>query len=378
MRMLGRAALLLSAALLAAPAAAREPAPVDRQATRETRNLFANMLAASRRHVMFGHQNTLAYGYRWRGEPNRSDVKDVTGSFPAVYGWDVADIFRRGRPDEADPEGAAQLRAYVRQARARGGVSTFSWHMPNPVNDTDAWNVTPAVDRIVPGGPLHADYKAKLDVVADFFLSLKDARGRPIPVWFRPFHEHTGSWFWWGKGNASAADFVRLWRFTVEYLRDTRGVHNLLWAYSTDTFDSEAQFFEFYPGDGYADMLGFDDYHSIKTVETRPLFVRRMGDVVRWARARGKLAALTETGVEALPDPNWWTGVLLPALKAPEARGISYVLVWRNANPAYDRKDHFYAPYPGQASAADFVKFRRDPMIWFEPDLPDLYKRRRR
>jgi mannan endo-1,4-beta-mannosidase len=87
-------------------------------------------------------------------------------------------------------------------------------------------------------------------------------------------------------------------------------------------------------------------------------------------RSRGKLAALTETGLEALHDPDWWTGTLFPGLKArDDTRRISDVLVWRNANPANDRKDHLYAPYAGQKSAADFVRFRRDPLIAFEGDV---------
>ncbi len=67
--------------------------------------------------------------------------------------------------------------------------------MPNPVNDTDSWNVEQAVSHIVPGGKLHEHYKAKLDVLAAFFHSLKREDGTPIPVWFRPFHEQTGAWF---------------------------------------------------------------------------------------------------------------------------------------------------------------------------------------
>ena len=363
--------LVLAVALVAsAPLPAAAQAPIDPRATAETKALFANMRTLAQRGVMFGHQNTLAYGYSWTGEPDRSDIRDVTGSYPAVYGWDVMDIFTGGR---FDPAKAARLRAWVAQAHGRGGVNSFSWHMDNPVTKGNAWDKTPAVAAIVPGGRLHADYAATLDVVARFFASLKDAKGRPIPVWFRPFHEHTGDWFWWGKPNADAAGYKALWRYTVEHLRDRRGVHNLLWAYSTDVFDSDAAYFEYYPGDGYADMLGYDDYHSIRTAATRATFAARLANLTKWSARRGKIAALTETGVEALPDPTWWTNVLLPVLREPASRGISYVLVWRNANPANDRKDHFYAPYRGQASAADFVRFHADPLTLFEDDLPALY-----
>ena len=359
--------------------ALRTAAPVaqvrlaDPQATAETRALFANLKRLQEEHVLFGHHDALAYGVKWRAEPGRSDVKEVAGAYPAVYGWDVARLFTRGRPDLPDPAGAARLKRWILEGYGRGGVITLAWHMPNPVNDTDSWNTTRAVHAILPGGNLHDDYRAKLDVVADFFTGLRSSDGRPLPVIFRPFHEHTGSWFWWGRDHATVDEFKQLWRFTVEYLRDRKGVRNALYAYSTDVFDSEAAFLERYPGDDVIDMLGFDDYHSVKTPATRITFVNRLRMLSQMARARGKLAALTETGVEAVPDPKWWTGTLLPALREA-GPGISYALVWRNANPASDRKDHFYGPYAGHASAADFVKFKNEPDVLLEDELPRLYR----
>ena len=367
------------ALMFIAPAFAEpvSPAPIDKNATAETQNLFRNMMRIAPKTVMFGHQNTLAYGYSWRDEgdaPDRSDVKDVVGDFPAVYGWDLMDVVGKDRPGEMPGAGGDTLRGYVQSAHARGGVNTFSWHMENPVTGTDSWDKTRAVEHIIPGGRLHAQYVAKLDAAAAFFSSLKDKSGKPIPVWFRPFHEHTGDWFWWGKGNATAEDYKALWRFTVEFLRDKKGVHNLLYAYSTDVFDNEEVYFEYYPGDAYTDMLGFDDYHSIKPGAPAGLLSNRLRMVVKWARERGKLAALTETGLEAIPVSNWWTGTLLNGIIADQdTLGISYILVWRNANPAFDRKEHYYAPYPGQKSAKDFRRFYDDPRTWFESDLPNLY-----
>ena len=50
---------------------------------------------------------------------------------------------------------------------------------------------------------------------------------------------------------------------------------------------------------------------------------------------------------------------------------LAYVLVWRN-----DAKSatHFYAPFPGQISEADFLKFYNDPYTLFENDLRGIYK----
>jgi len=66
---------------------------------------------------------------------------------------------------------------------------------------------------------------------------------------------------------------------------------------------------------------------------------------------------------------------LLSALQSdPTARRIAYLLVWRNAHRDAEHQDHFFAPYRGQGSAADFVRFHDAPLTWFEDDLPDLYR----
>src|SRR5690606_25832299 len=126
----------------------------------------------------------------------------------------------------------------------------------------------------------------------------------------------------------------------------------------------------------YIDMLAFDDYHSIRSADEREVLGNRLRMVVEMAEERGKLSALSETGVEAIPDSMWWTNVLLPGLQSdPVGRRISFVLVWRNAHHETDRPNHFYAPYPGHPSAPDFVKFKEDPFVLFEDELPDLYRK---
>jgi mannan endo-1,4-beta-mannosidase len=231
----------------------------------------------------------------------------------------------------------------------------------------------------LPGGAHHEKYKAWLDRFAEFNDELEVGwlkwlgLGTRIPVVFRPFHEHTGSWFWWGGGNVTADEFVHLWRFTVEYLRDEKRAHNLLYAYSPDRFDSIEKYLEYYPGDDYVDILGVDDYSLggvgwAKGLENRTGW--RLSRVAELAEERGKIAAFTETGAEAIPNPKWWTEKLLSTLKTDSlSQRISWVLVWRNAST-----EHHFAPYPGHPSAPDFVEFYNDPMIAFADDLPDLYR----
>lgn len=63
------------------PPPGRHPLTADAAATRETKALLASLGRIAPKATLFGHQDTLAYGYRWRGERDRSDVKDVAGCF---------------------------------------------------------------------------------------------------------------------------------------------------------------------------------------------------------------------------------------------------------------------------------------------------------
>ena len=156
----------------------------------------------------------------------------------------------------------------------------------------------------------------------------------------------------------------------IEYLRDEKGLHNLLYAYSPDKFLSQEEYLDFYPGDDYVDILGVDDYHGLTNAETAKQTVRRLQILADIASEKDKISALSETGAEAIPIEDWWTNVLLKTIKTDEkTRSIAWVLVWRNAN-----SKHHYAPYPGHSSADDFKKFKDDPFVLFEDELPPLYK----
>jgi mannan endo-1,4-beta-mannosidase len=99
--------------------------------------------------------------------------------------------------------------------------------------------------------------------------------------------------------------------------------------------------------------------------------VKKLKIVSDFAQKNGKLAAFTETGLESIPNPTWWTETLLKTMKTGKLR-LCYVLVWRN-----DVKSptHYFAPFPGQVSVPDFIKFYNDPYTLFEKDLKNIYKR---
>ncbi len=337
----------------------------DPRSTDETQALFHNLKNICGRKILFGHQHSTTYGIGWKDEPDRSDVKDVTGSFPAVYGWDYGTA------------GMEKERQLVIDAHARGGVNTFSWHIKSCTGGTyRKVEGEKSVSKILPGGEHHAWFRAELDRVADFTRSLKDAQDRPVPIIFRPWHEHTGGWFWWGTESCSPEEYCALWNFTLEYLRDKKQIHQFIWAYSPSSagIRSEEDYeTNRFPGYDQMDILGIDCYTDDEGDQNLDLLRGLCGILVRLAHKNGKIPALTEFGAAQgfcnTSLPNWYTKEFLSRLKKDnEARKIAYALTWRNGS-----KEHFWVPYPGHLQADDFRAFRNDTIMGFEEDLPDMY-----
>jgi mannan endo-1,4-beta-mannosidase len=340
--------------------------------TPETQNLLKNLKVISEKGFMFGHQDDPLYGIGWEGDDGRSDVKSVVGDYPAVMGFDLGRI-ELGSEKNIDNVSFEKIRQEIIRQYQRGGMITMSWHVNNPLTNGDAWDVKNgenAVASVLPGGQNHNKFLCWLQSAANFFNSLKTEDGTKIPIVFRPWHEHTGSWFWWGKDLCATEEYKQLWKMTVEFFRG-KGVNNLLYAYSPDIQGPGQIYMERYPGDEYVDILGLDGYHRDNEAGIES-FQNSLNTILSFmtdeGKKRNKPIALTETGLEAIPIANWWTGVLLPIVdKYP----ISYVMVWRNAR---ERENHYYAPYPGQKSAADFIKFYHSPKTLFCKDIPNLYK----
>ena len=373
--------LLLSLTLLSS-CAGGESSPVsdtsDSPLSEKTQILFENLESIRQDHVLFGHQDDLAYGVNWINEPGRSDVLETAGSYPAVYGWELGDL-ELGSDENLDGVNFENIKQWIKDGYQRGGIITIGWHMNNPATGGNAWETNGnAVSTIIPDGEHHQTYTEWLDRFAEFIndLSVTGNNGEShlVPVLFRPFHEMTGSWFWWGRDHSTPEEYISLWRFTIDYLREEKGLKNLLFSYSTDVFESEEDYLERYPGDAYVDIMGYDDYHSIRSTDTQQTFVSRLEMLVEMAEERGKIPAMTETGYETIPDSTWWTDVLLAGINANDTtRRVAYVLTWRNANHENDRPDHYYAPYSGHPSEENFRTFREHELILFEDDLPDLY-----
>jgi mannan endo-1,4-beta-mannosidase len=352
--------------------------PIDTKATTETKALYYNLHRLAKKYILFGHQHATEYGHGWSGDPDRSDVKSVTGSHPSVIGVDFSGL--SGQSPQAIEHTKKTLQKQITDTYNRGGVTTVAWHFSNPASGGGFyWKDSvsaPAVAYLIPGGSHHQQYKEILKNIADLAHSVKGTDGKLAPIIFRPYHEFDGGWFWWGKPHCKKEDFISLWKFTVSYLRDSLDVHNFLYAFSPDClFNTETEYLDRYPGDQWVDLVGMDNYADFGRDGKYNLSngIKKLKIVSDYAQKANKLAAFTETGLESIPDKNWWTQTLLKSLQQEKLQ-LTYVLVWRNDSKS---PTHYYAPYPGQLSAPDFMEFYKDPYTLFERDLPTMYRRRR-
>ncbi|GGI25338.1 glycoside hydrolase family 26 protein [Pedobacter mendelii] len=330
---------------------------IDKKATLQTKNLYKNLINLSGKEVLFGHQDDLAYGVGWQYQAGKSDIKDLTGEYPAVFGWDISGL-ETNQKQNIDGVPFAKMKEYMKNAYDLGTINTLSWHMDNPVNGKTSWDTSSiSVKSILPNGSKHLLYTGWLDKFSVFAKSLKGTDGKAIPILFRPFHENGGGWFWWGAKSCTPQEYKALWQFTVKYLRDKKQLHNLIYVFNPCDFKTEEQYLERYPGNEFVDVLSFDSYQygGIEKGESFKLDIAKKLTIQSIiAKENKKLSAIAEIGFVEIPDANWWTNVFL---KSIEANKPSYVLFWRNAGYREKEKDnHYYAPYPGQVSATDFLK----------------------
>ena len=342
-------------------------AQIDKNATQETKNLYSGLKRSANKGVIFGQQDALAYGLnadksRWIGDENRSDIKSISGEHPGLVGYDLGHL-ELDSANNLDGVPFSRIKTDIRKNYERGGINTISWHPNNPLDlSKTTWDKAEfTIRKILSNEQNRKNFEKTLDKLADFFLSLKGSKEELIPVIFRPYHEHTGSWFWWGADHCTPEEYKQFWKLTIDYLQKTRKVHNLLIAYSTDNFKNKEHYLERYPGNDLVDILGFDTYHR-NPPKSDSAFIANATRMVATIRDLGKTSskpfAITETGLEQITEADWWTKIIQPIIKNS---GLSYILVWRNGRP-----DHYYAPFEGNNTVEDFRKLQQSGNILLE------------
>jgi hypothetical protein len=146
-------------------------------------------------------------------------------------------------------------------------------------------------------------------------------------------------------GNGPAAEFVAAWRHVHDVFARQR-VHNVVWVWTTTGYVPHAgTIASLYPGDGYADWIGYDPYNFFNCHHGPwHSFAQTVGPFYRWLTSHrlgaGKPLMLPEFG--SAPDPAhpgreaaWFRGIVpvlrgLPRLKA--------LILWNSATPGCNLK----------------------------------------
>lgn len=361
----------------------------DAEAGASATALYAYLMALRENdQVLFGHENDI--NKMVSSTATEGDVREITGSVSGLYGIDSLAL-TGAELGIADAKAALeQAIAYSKQAAGQGAIITLSTHMPNftnekiTVNADGSYNFTACdfseakdtshncAEQILPGGAYNDRFRAYLDIIAEYANALQEDN---IPVLFRPYHENTGSWFWWGS-STSVETYKSLWRYTQEYLQ-SKGVHNMIYVYSPNgPLSGAEEYLTRYPGDEYVDVLAFDYYDDYSTYPTvfDDSFFRNLKTTCQvvsdLAAEKGKVAGISETGVRAMKkDGSDYEGLLVtgnPIVGHNWYQQVSdiaaecdmpYWLVWANFGDT-----NFYVPYKynetyGQELINEFIEF---------------------
>lgn len=239
--------------------------PVDANATDAARSMYSflydNFGKKTISGIMTGDMSSA------NGDVTKHDdvkvVYELSGKYPALVGFDF--IFATGRT-----ENEGWCKDYTRKAielakdtYRRGGFPAFTWHWHDPSRKTDSFysnesniNISQALNSDGSwntSSELYNNIIHDIDIIADYFLELQEAEMACI---FRPLHEASGGWFWWGR-NKVAENFVKLYRLIYDEMTEVKGVHNVLWVWNAGTEDVEWN-----PGNEYYDVVSADIYNT--------------------------------------------------------------------------------------------------------------------
>ncbi len=196
------------------------------------------------------------YGDLGKNSNEFQAIYNATGRYPAVLGLDLMDYSPSRMANGSNSMAIQRASKYYRD----GGIVTFSWHWNAPKQylrpDKEWWRgfYTEAVQMdldAIMSDEKSEGYAALLSDIDHIAGYLKQLADEDVPILFRPLHEASGGWFWWG--DCKPETFQKLWIVLYERLTEYHGLHNLIWVFNGQAAD-------WYPGDAYVDIIGEDLY----------------------------------------------------------------------------------------------------------------------
>ena len=223
-------------------------------------------------------------------------IRTETGRYPAMAGLDLIDY----TPSRVLRGTSSKAVDSAIQWWEKGGLVTFAWHWNAPTKYLPDTNENPwwsgfysratniDLEKIM-NGEDEEGYNLLLediDAIAEQLKKLQDAK---VPILWRPLHEASGGWFWWG--NKGPEPYIALWKLLYDRLTNEHQLNNLIWVWN-------AQAAEWYPGDQYVDIIGEDIYPGEKQYGSQ---YGKFSQALKYTETK-KIIALTENGCLFDPD----------------------------------------------------------------------------
>ena len=260
---------------------------VNRNATANTKKLYSFLKDSYGKYVITGQQCD--------GGINGNEfkaIKNLTGDYPALLGLDLMDYTPSRTAFGASSSAVEKAIEFAN----KGGIVTLCWHWNAPTeylnstaNSSDGWwggfyTQSSKFDIAKVMNGQDAKGKKLLDRdIKEIAKQLKRLEKAGVPVIWRPLHEASGGWFWWGAKGSDA--YKKLWKYLYKELTNTYGCNNLIWVYNGQSAD-------WYPGDEYVDIVGEDIYPGNHVYDPQ---VSRFKQAINYG-SKTKITALTENG----------------------------------------------------------------------------------
>lgn len=270
-----------------------EPTLVNPNADENTKRLYKFLCDIYGKYSLAGQ-----YADEGRASSEYEKITAKTGKTFAVLGLDMGNYSLGSKAHGAESKTVEYAYDWYKNA---GGIVQLCWHWTTPedyaVNAGDQpWYSSfykegskLDLDKIM-NGEDDAAYQLLMDDIDNMANELARLRDAGVPVLWRPLHEASGGWFWWG--NCEPESYKKLWNVMYDKMTNEHNLTNLIWVWN-------GQDPAWYPGDETVDINGWDIYAGNHVDSSQS---GRFDDMATNYGTKTKLIALTENGCVMDPD----------------------------------------------------------------------------
>ncbi|MBP1580071.1 MAG: beta-mannanase [Oscillospiraceae bacterium] len=220
----------------------------------------------------------------------------------------------------------------IKWSKESGGLCAFTWHwnVPKDIDNpeggyafyTNEITNFDQVNAVTPGTKEYETVIHDIDLIA---TKIQRMESEGVTILFRPLHEASGAWFWWGlQGRDSATNevFQKLWYMIYDRLENYHKLTNIIWVWNGQNPHTAIHPNAF-------DIEGIDRYYDQEDISADALsayYAKCWGELESYDKycaelagmeSTGKMMALTECGY--IPDPE--------GIKANNTMWL-YYMVW--------------------------------------------------